>query len=152
PAAREQVEETFAGLRFVRNWGGYHADPADFIQPPGHPGPARAPAVPGRLPAWTWRSLPEPALGSLPPRGRAWEMTRYRAYRARLAGRTIGETFGLATEFLELAYAAAGVQRPQPASPATADHRAWPGAGAARSPSAGELCRACRGEMRHIPQ
>ena len=36
--------------------------------------------------------MPEPDLGSLPPRGQAWEMTRYRAYQAQLAGHTIGET------------------------------------------------------------
>jgi hypothetical protein len=46
-----------------------------------------------------------PALGSLPPRARAWEMTRYHGYRARLAGRTTGETFGRAVAFLTLAAA-----------------------------------------------
>ena len=47
--------------------------------------------------------LPEPDLGSLPPRGQAWEMTRYQAYQAQLAGQTIGETFGRAAAFLKLA-------------------------------------------------
>ena len=47
--------------------------------------------------------MPEPDLGSLPPRGQAWEMTRYRAYQAQLAGHTIGETFGRAAAFLKLA-------------------------------------------------
>jgi hypothetical protein len=32
-------------------------------------------------------------------------MTRYRAYQARLAGHTIGETFGRASAFLKLAAA-----------------------------------------------
>ena len=32
-------------------------------------------------------------------------MTRYRAYQAQLAGHTIGETFGRAVAFLELAAA-----------------------------------------------
>jgi hypothetical protein len=36
-------------------------------------------------------------------------MTRYRAYQANLAGRTIGEIFGRAAEFLKLAAAEAGV-------------------------------------------
>jgi len=51
------------------------------------------------------KPLPEPALGSLPPRGQAWEMTRYRAYQAQLAGRTIGEIFSWAAELLKLAAA-----------------------------------------------
>jgi hypothetical protein len=49
--------------------------------------------------------VPEPALASLPPRGQAWEMTRYRAYQAHLAGHTIGEIFGRAAELLKLAAA-----------------------------------------------
>jgi hypothetical protein len=84
----------------VRNQMGYHADPAEFIQP-GHsrPGSGNGAA------AWRWRSLPEPALASLPPRGRGWEITRYRAYQAQLAGHTIGEAFGRAAAFLKLASA-----------------------------------------------
>jgi hypothetical protein len=39
------------------------------------------------------------------PRARAWEMTRYRAYLARLAGRAIGETFGCTAAFLTMAAA-----------------------------------------------
>ena len=49
--------------------------------------------------------VPAPALRSLPPRARAWEMTRYDGYRARLADRTTGETFGRAVAFLTLAAA-----------------------------------------------
>ena len=100
PAARQAMEGTLAGLRFVRNRMGYHADPAEFIRP-GHdrPGSGNGAA------AWRWRSLSEPALASLPPRGRAWEITRYRAYQAQLAGHTIGETFGRAVVFLKLASA-----------------------------------------------
>ena len=98
-AERRMTEETFAGLRFVRNRMGYDADPADFIQSldlrPGTAAP--------RIAAWIWRSLPEPALASLTPTGREWEMTRYRAYQAQLAVRPIGETFTRATAFLRLA-------------------------------------------------
>jgi hypothetical protein len=97
-AERRLIEGTFTGLRFVRNQMGYHIDPADFIEPEeGGSGPDA-----GRITAWTWRSLPEPALGSLAPRGQAWEMTRYRAYEAQLAEHTIGETFGRAAAFLVL--------------------------------------------------
>jgi hypothetical protein len=100
PAARRAVEGTFAGLRFVRNRMGHHAGPAEFIRPEhSRPGSGHG------IAAWRWRSLPEPALASLPPRGQAWEMTRYRAYQAQLAGHTIGETFGRAAAFLKLATA-----------------------------------------------
>jgi hypothetical protein len=85
-------------LRFVRNQMGYHLDPADFIQPEqSEPGADRG------VTAWRWRPVPEPDLGSLPPRGQAWEMTRYRAYQAQLAGHTIRETFGRVGAFLNLA-------------------------------------------------
>jgi hypothetical protein len=98
-ADRRSIEGTFAGLRFVRNQMGYHLDPADFAQPAPH----RPGADPGRVTAWTWRSLPEPDLSTLPPRGQAWEMTRYRAYQAQLAGHRVGDTFSRAVEFLTLA-------------------------------------------------
>jgi hypothetical protein len=98
-AERKTTENTFAGLRFVRNRMGYDADPADFIRPLGPcPGTAAPPVA-----ASTWKSLPEPVLESLTSRGREWEMTRYRAYQAQLAGSPIGETFTLATAFLRLA-------------------------------------------------
>jgi hypothetical protein len=95
---RREIEGVFAGLRFARNQMGYRLGPADFIQPEeSHPGAGRG------VTAWRWRPVPEPDLGSLPPRGQAWEMTRYRAYHAQLAGHTIGETFGRAGAFLKLA-------------------------------------------------
>jgi hypothetical protein len=99
PAERPLVEETLAGLRFVRNRMGHEDDHVDFIHPrSSRPGPGDGPIT-----AWTWNTVPEPALASLPPRGQAWEMTRYRAYQAHLAGHTVGETFGRATAFLKLA-------------------------------------------------
>jgi hypothetical protein len=101
PAECQLVEETLAGLRFVRNQIGDEADLAEFIEP-GESGPG---AERGRITGWTWRSVPEPPLASLPPRGQAWETMRYRAYQAHLAGHTIGETFGRAAEFLKLAAA-----------------------------------------------
>jgi hypothetical protein len=97
-AERAQIEETFAGLRFVRNRMGYYADRADFIElresTSGHDaGPTRA---------WAWRSVPRPTLVSLSPRGRDWEMGRYQAYQNRLAGQSVRETFSLAATFLQL--------------------------------------------------
>ena len=100
-AERLLTEGTLAGLRFVRNQIGDGADLAEFIEPgaPGHG------AGQGRITGWTWKPRPEPVLALLPPRGRAWEMARYRAYQARLARHAIGETFGRASAFLKLAAA-----------------------------------------------
>jgi hypothetical protein len=98
-AQRRLTEGTFGGLRFVRNRMGYDTDPADFIQPIDSPPAAAA----GRIAAWTWRPVPELALTSLTLRAQEWEMTRYRAYQAQLAGQPIGETFSCATAFLLLA-------------------------------------------------
>ena len=92
PAGRQLIEGTFGGLRFARNWMGYHLDHSDFVQPQDGP-----------LAEWTWRSLPEPVLGTLPARGQEWEMTRYRDYQAWLAGQPVGGTFGRAVAFLGLA-------------------------------------------------
>jgi hypothetical protein len=75
PAERQRIEQTLAGLRFVRNRIGADYDLTAFIKP----------AARGnwrdndRITAWTWRPVPGPALASLSPRGVAWEMTRYRA-------------------------------------------------------------------------
>jgi hypothetical protein len=106
PAQRQLVEETLAGLRFVRNQIGGKADTGEFIESdeagPGKPGPGTGD---GCITGWRWKPVPEPALASLPPRGQMWEMTRYQAYRARLAAHTIGEVFGPAAAFLKLAAA-----------------------------------------------
>ena len=101
PAQRRVIDEILGGLRFVRNRIGDEADLAEFIEP----SPPGRGAGRGRITGWTWKAVPEPALTSLTPRGRAWEMTRYRAYRAQLAGHTTGEIFGQAVAFLELAAA-----------------------------------------------
>jgi hypothetical protein len=103
PGQRQLTEGTLAGLRFVRNQIGHGADLGGFIGP-GAPGPG---AGTGRITGWAWKPVPEPELAPLPPRGRAWEMTRYRAYQVHLAGHTIGESFGRAAKFLKLAAAGA---------------------------------------------
>ena len=104
PAERYLTEATLTGLRFVRNRIGHGADLAGFVEP-GGPGPGAGPEL---ITDWRWKPVPRPAIGWLPPRGRAWEMTRYRAYQAQLTSRTIGEVFGRAAAFLELAAATAG--------------------------------------------
>jgi hypothetical protein len=96
-AERRLIEGTFGGLRFVRNQMGYHVDQADFIEP----GPDASGSRDGRIMAWSWRSMPEPAVTLLPPRGQAWEMARYQAYEAHLAGHTMAEVFGRAAAFLK---------------------------------------------------
>jgi hypothetical protein len=96
---RALIEETLAGLRFVRNRMGHDLDHVDFIDLDArHPG-----ADEDRVTDWRWESLPEPSLASLSPRGQAWEIERYRAYQAQLAGHTVGEVFGRASAFLKLA-------------------------------------------------
>ena len=103
PAERQRIEGTLAGLRFVRNRMGHEVDHVDFVRAD----PGRAGTGDDRITAWTWNSLPEPALDLLLPRGQAWEMTRYRAYQAQLAGHTIGDVIGRAAAFLHLAAAGA---------------------------------------------
>lgn len=100
-AERRLVEGTLAGLRFVRNHIGHQASLAGFIQPGG------SDTGDGRVTRWMWKQVPEPALGSLTSRGRAWEMTRYRAYQAYLADHTVKETFDRAAAFLTLTAASA---------------------------------------------
>ena len=100
PAERQLVENTLAGLRFVRNQIGGKADIGEFIEA----GPG-ADEGEGSITGWTWKPVPEPALASLPPRGQAWEMTRYQSYQAHLAAHTVGEVFGPAAAFLKLAAA-----------------------------------------------
>jgi hypothetical protein len=103
PAERQLTEQTLAGLRFVRNQIGDEADLAEFVEP-GDTGPDPRN---GHVTGWTWRPAPEPKLTALAPRGQAWEMTRYQAYQAQLAGHSIGETFTRAAEFLQQAVAEA---------------------------------------------
>jgi hypothetical protein len=105
PGRRRVIEEALGGLRFVRNRMGDEADLAEFIGS-GGPGAREAPIT-----AWRWQPVPQPAPGPLTPRGQAWEMTRYRAYLARLAGRAVGGTFGCTAEFLTMAAAASPVTR-----------------------------------------
>ncbi len=101
PAARQLTEETLAGLRFVRNRIGDEADLAEFIDlGETSPGLGR-----GHIMGWTWKPVPEPRRFPHAPRGRAWQLTRYEAYQARLAGHTIAETFTRAAAFLKLAAA-----------------------------------------------
>jgi hypothetical protein len=99
PAERQLIDGTLAGLRFVRNRLGADMDHADFIDR------GSSCSGPGdrRISAWRWKSVPEPALAMLPPRGQEWEMTRYRAYQTHLARQTVNETFGRAAAFLTLA-------------------------------------------------
>lgn len=93
-SGRKRIEETLGGLRFVRNQIGQGIDHADFIQPA--PGSAEPDPVAG----WIWSGQPEPADDALSAQGKQWELARYRAYQARLAGHTVGQTFGDAAGFL----------------------------------------------------
>jgi hypothetical protein len=92
PATRRAVQGSLTGLRLVRSQLGYSADPGDFIQPtPGPPG------------QWTWSAVSPPP----PRRGSTREVSPYQEYRARLAGRPVGEVLGQAAGFLCQAHASA---------------------------------------------
>jgi hypothetical protein len=95
---RAEIEETLAGLRYVRNQMGVHLDPDEFLR-------AGVTSDGEQAPAWTWSPLPEPATMELSPRGQEWERSRYRAYQDWLAGRAITHTFALAARFLRMAAA-----------------------------------------------
>jgi hypothetical protein len=103
PARRKVTEDTFGGLRFVRNRMGYESDPADFIQ--SRLSRSRAPG--DRVAAWKWKPVAKPDLSSLTTRGQEWEMSRYDAYQARLAAHSVGDTFAQAAAFLHSASVAA---------------------------------------------
>jgi hypothetical protein len=95
PAERRATEGTFAGLRFVRNWLGYHADPADFIQPGQNEEGGEVPVT-----AWTWTFLAAPELGERSPRNRQADAVRYRQCCKYLASKPISETITCAVAFL----------------------------------------------------
>jgi hypothetical protein len=99
PAERQQIVESLGGLRFIRNWTGRGAPLNETIDPG---------AGTRRITHWTWKPVREPALAGLPPRARDWELARYRAYQACLAGHTVGETFEQAGRFLTFTGANAG--------------------------------------------
>ena len=94
PAERPLIEETLAGLRFVRNWMGRGGGLGEVIEIRGPRTGSR------RITGWTWKQIPEPALARLGPRGQAWEMSRYRAYQEHLAGCTVGQIIGRAAMFV----------------------------------------------------
>jgi hypothetical protein len=94
---RRKTEGALAGLRYVRNQLGRSADPAGFVES----------ASDGEYPRWRWRPLPEPQLSAFTARARQWEMSRYRAYQTRLAGRDVARTFSRCTDFLTRAAALA---------------------------------------------
>jgi len=59
----------------------------------------------GVVAAWMWKRVPEPALAPLPAQVQRWELKRYWSYRQWLADRPVGEAFGRAAAFLNLAAA-----------------------------------------------
>jgi hypothetical protein len=98
-ARRRETEQTLEGLRYVRNLLGRSVAPVDLIT---------LSTAAGTPPAWKWRSLPPPDVSGLEPRARKWELNRYQAYRARLAGRDVTAAFAWCAEFLALAARLAG--------------------------------------------
>lgn len=109
PGLRRKTEEDLAGLRYVRNQIGHATDPAKLIRP----GTGRGG---GDGSGWTWSPLPEPALAGAPKRAREWELSRYHAYQARLAGRDVSGTFARCMAFLRQTAAAASADDTPPPS------------------------------------
>jgi hypothetical protein len=107
---RHVIDQTLAGLRFVRNNMGRDIDHVDFVKAPGRRSTAR-----DQIGTWTWNRLPCPAVGTLPSRAQEWELDRYQAYQEQLADRPVGEAFGKARDFLAQAAAAAAVEPDIPA-------------------------------------
>lgn len=99
-AKRRIIEDTFAGLRFVRNQMRDEVGHHDFIRQPSRLDPPF-----DRVAAWTWKPLRQPVLTTLPPRGQDWELTRYRAYQGQLVGHVVGDAFRRTTTFLRQASA-----------------------------------------------
>jgi hypothetical protein len=93
---RATIEESLAGLRYVRNHMGHDIDHVDFVS--GAPRQRGQPA--DRIANWTWCPLPLPCLTTLSESARQWEMDRYRAYQGRLAHHVVGEAFSRARVFL----------------------------------------------------
>jgi hypothetical protein len=103
---RRKTEGTLEGLRYVRNQLGKSVEPDEFVRP----------ALDGAG-GWAWRPLPEPGLEALVTRARQWELSRYRAYQGRLAGRDIARTFARCTEFLAQAAGLVGGAASRPHDP-----------------------------------
>lgn len=105
---RRLIEESLAGLRYVRN---QMRDPAAFAK---FVDLANAEDAAGRAAAsvWTWRSVTgRPQAHRLPP-AETWQETRYGAYAVRLAGHAVGEVFERAQAFLDRTAAEAVVTGP----------------------------------------
>ena len=96
---RQVIEDTFAGLRFVRNQMGRQPDPSDLICPPRQPGRTGR-----RVTEWTWASVCKPVLTGQPGPGHEWEHARHRSYWAQLAGHPVGIAFTQAAAFLQQAW------------------------------------------------
>ena len=94
-ADRQLIDETLAGLRFVRNQVGCDLDRVDFIRP------VPVPTEDSRARDWTWAALPKPSGSALSPRGLTWELGRHQAYQSRLADQPVGKTFATAASFLQ---------------------------------------------------
>ena len=97
---RQAIDDTFAGLRFVRNQMGHQPSPGDVILPPAQPGGPN-----GRVAEWTWTPARKPVLAAQPGGAQDWEHTRHRSYQAQLAGRPIGTSFIQAAAFLQQTWA-----------------------------------------------
>ena len=101
-AERQVIEDTFGGLRFVRNKMVRLPSPGALLCRPAY---GDAPSA--RVAEWTWNPACVPDLTAAAEPGQDWELTRHRSYQAQLAGRPIGSSFTRAAAFLRQAWTAA---------------------------------------------
>ena len=114
PAERRRTEEALGGLRFVRNRIAQDVDLGELVEP----GRRESAAGTAAITNWTWKSVSEPERASHPSPAQDWEMMRYRAYQAQLAGHTIAESFPRLAAFLRLTAAKAATLTDLGAHPA----------------------------------
>jgi hypothetical protein len=102
---RRLIEQSLAGLRFVRNRIAGRTAVADLIEPNERDVDEPSSAVID----WTWRPVVAPTATELQTEPWTWELARYEAYQTRLAGQAVGEVFERAEAFLHRTAAMAQV-------------------------------------------
>ncbi len=90
---RRLIEQSLAGLRFVRNRIAARTAVADLVDP----GEPDADGTASPVVDWMWNSV----MAATTSEPRPWEIARYEAYQTRLAGRAVGEVFERSETFLQ---------------------------------------------------
>jgi hypothetical protein len=97
-AEQRSIEQTMAGLRFVRNRMGGAGGLSEFVEPVG--ADASVPTM--GITAWRWKATPELTLTDAASHAQPWENARHQGFDAELATRSVLDTFARAAAFLRL--------------------------------------------------